>query len=410
MRWAKFKTAVLIFLAGRLARWADSIERRIDYGDAGEMPAVEDAADESFPDDETRSGVPEHWARLIARRPPQHWLDLIRERAPHRLSKTDALSEEGAEVFDRETLPAADEVPLTEDDVVKRSRQETLRPKNKRDELGYYAQKSRRATWLKRLRFQPRAPLGNSPPVYLRGSETREPLVASEPGQEERRAVAPRKLARLFPSSIRKANHRDDGGTRWANTESAAARPHNEVAVVHSQDRKQSGPSHEYPATNYTRVRNDAVKVPPEAEHRKSPSLRLLRSDERKRSSLRGFQPNADGRTTHVTPVSPLALPHVDNRRARAVSSRSEPQTTDTDRTTRGINVRTIQQARNQSTFLDFTSSEYNASLTESGESVWPDVPVAPDCEVADEVAATQREAERLRKLELEQRGDLWNA
>ena len=371
------------------------------------MPAVDEAANESFPDDETRSGVPEHWARLTARRPPQHWLDLIRERAPHLLANTQGLSEEGAEVFDRETLPHEDQSSLIDDDAVKSSGPDAQRPEKKRAELRYYPQKTRRATWLKRLRFQPRAPSSNSQPVCLKDSETREPAVASEPGHEERRTAAPRKIARLFPSSITKASHTDDGGNRWANTESAASHNRNQVALVDAQNPKRSEPN-KYPATNSTRVQNDAVKVPAEAEHRKSPSLRLLRSDEIKRSSRSRFQRNADERP--VTPLSPLALQHVDSRRATAVSSPSESQTTNTDRTTRAMNVRTIQRVRHESSSLDFSWSEYNASLTESGESVWPELPVAADSEVADEVAATQREAERVRKLELEQRGDLWNA
>lgn len=435
MRWAEIKTTVLIVLAGTLAKWADTIRRKIDR----ELRAAEDAS-ESFPDDETRSDPPEHWARLIARRPPQHWLDLIRERAPHLLSKTDdeLLSEEGVEIFERETAPIEDEVPLVEDDEVKGSQQETLRPQKRRDESRYHAEKKRRDSWLRRLRFHPPASLSESKPVYLQNSETTTtPEFASVAGHEpsaaadERRVSSqarstghsesehtptpkhrdapPKKPAGFFRSLTRKVNHSDDAENRWTNSESAVSRNREQPTLVHPQAQRQSEPSHTY-ATNSTHARNEAVKVvQTEVEQRKSPSLRLLRSDHRKRPSSSRVQQKVDARTANVTPVSPLALRHGKSGRATADSSCSESPATKTERTRDVINIPTTERARNEFASPDFASSKYNAPLGES-EEIWPALPVAPDWEPADEVAAMQREAERVRRLELEQRGALWNA
>jgi hypothetical protein len=44
------------------------------------------------------------------------------------------------------------------------------------------------------------------------------------------------------------------------------------------------------------------------------------------------------------------------------------------------------------------------------GENPWPDLPTAPVLEITDEVAARERQMERLQRLEREQRGTLWNA
>jgi hypothetical protein len=46
----------------------------------------------------------------------------------------------------------------------------------------------------------------------------------------------------------------------------------------------------------------------------------------------------------------------------------------------------------------------------EFGESMWPTLPPSPVFEVVDELAAMEREAEALRRLDREQRGTLWNA
>lgn len=49
-------------------------------------------------------------------------------------------------------------------------------------------------------------------------------------------------------------------------------------------------------------------------------------------------------------------------------------------------------------------------ALVEPGENVWPTLLAASRFEIADELAAMEREAETLRRLDQEQRGTLWNA
>jgi hypothetical protein len=44
-----------------------------------------------------------------------------------------------------------------------------------------------------------------------------------------------------------------------------------------------------------------------------------------------------------------------------------------------------------------------------SDENPWPDLPQAVPLELAEELAANERELDRYRRLEREQRGTLWN-
>jgi hypothetical protein len=49
-------------------------------------------------------------------------------------------------------------------------------------------------------------------------------------------------------------------------------------------------------------------------------------------------------------------------------------------------------------------------SRTDTKENVWPILPASPKFDAADELAAREQEAEGQRRLDLEQRGTLWNA
>jgi hypothetical protein len=64
------------------------------------------------------------------------------------------------------------------------------------------------------------------------------------------------------------------------------------------------------------------------------------------------------------------------------------------------------EQARHRFAAVDLAMP----ALVESSESMWPTLPPARSFELSDELAAMDREAETLRRLDREQRGTLWNA
>lgn len=187
MRLAEFKTRLFIFFAGRLLKWAESIERELDYGQSPPATPVDDSSAvlfaESSRESEAASGPPEHWARLVASGPPKHWLDLIREKAPQLLTPTEhePLSPEaggessGREDFKTETNQEANGPPAGEDRAGERSQpQPLLRARHRRGETKYSSAKAGRSTWLNRLRFQPPATRAEGlEPAYVSNARTR---------------------------------------------------------------------------------------------------------------------------------------------------------------------------------------------------------------------------------------------
>lgn len=179
MRLAEFKTRLFIFCAGRLLKWAESIQRELKYSQSPPATPVDDSSEvlfgESARESEAASGPPEHWARLVATGPPKHWLDLIREKAPHLLPPTEdePLSpQSGAASYEREFFKAeinqeANGPPASEDGAVERSQPlPLLQTRQSRGQTKYpYASKAGKSTWLNRLRFQPpRRAKGGEPP------------------------------------------------------------------------------------------------------------------------------------------------------------------------------------------------------------------------------------------------------
>ncbi len=68
--------------------------------------------------------------------------------------------------------------------------------------------------------------------------------------------------------------------------------------------------------------------------------------------------------------------------------------------------TRHVAQARDRFASVDLAAP----ALRESREDMWPTLPPARNFEIADELAAIEREAETLRRLDREQKGISWNA
>lgn len=189
MRLAEFKTRLFIFCAGRLLKWAESIEREIRGGQSPPATAVDDSNavlfDESSRVGEAASGPPEQWARLVTSGPPQHWLDLVRQKAPHLLQPTrneplppQAEGERaGREYLENETNDEVAGSRAGENAALQGSQDVSiLQPGRPRYETKRTSTEPGRTTWLNRLRFHPPArPVENLPPTYVEDLRKRKP-------------------------------------------------------------------------------------------------------------------------------------------------------------------------------------------------------------------------------------------
>lgn len=162
LRFTDFKTRLFIFFAGRLLKWAASIERELGYEQSPPQIAVDDSSATLFAESARESGAasgpPEHWTQLLTKGPPQHWLDLVRKNAPQLLSPLDdvvsrPLSESSAEPVSAENSQKTNDQPpgaTSSLEEMPRSQQGTVR----RSETKYASGNVNKKTWLNRLRFQ----------------------------------------------------------------------------------------------------------------------------------------------------------------------------------------------------------------------------------------------------------------
>ncbi len=489
MRLAEFKTRLFIFFAGRLLKWAESIEQKIDPQQL--PPPVDDSKTvvlaEFSRESEAASGPPEHWARLTTSGPPEHWLDLINQKAPHLLSPTgnELLSTEhdegvsGRESFHTETnqeakgLPSSEEAPASESQP---SFSERKKSRETRDSSARAGSKS----WLNRLRFRPpMSSSGSDKSVYVSESRrsggtassvaggaaekgtaatSRHPrLAALEPQDEisdsrgDGTLALRDRIVRLSRNLSNKA-HRSDP---FAYHQTKAKSPDSHRARREPQP-QQSGPSHSLQRSltslepvneaekdtrsNISRERGDSYVTNPRsrtsnesnegrsveslapkpdtklkkpdrssvlsfAKHQgESPSLRFVRQPTVQRSSSEPAtsfwetQPSRARRAGEVGSNAPEAKTRVSSQSISSAIGSFNPKVN---------SVTNHQHASNE-----FASTDRAASKpkTEAPENVWPALPVPPVFELADELAAMEREAEGLRRLEHEQRGNPWNA
>jgi len=96
-----------------------------------------------------------------------------------------------------------------------------------------------------------------------------------------------------------------------------------------------------------------------------------------------------------VLPQPPSAFPRAANRSAAAPNARIQDAF---------VNMPALMSEET----MNRASSIHLADLR-PGKNQWPDLPSANDTEVADELAAHQRDLNRMRRLEEEQRGTPWN-
>ncbi len=480
MRLAEFKKKLFIFFAGRLLKWAESIEQKIDLQqlplpvDDGKTVVLAESSGES----EAASGPPEHWTRLTTGGPPQHWLDVIDQKAPHLLSPTgnELLSTgDGEEVSGRGSFKTETNGPPLSEGVAVSESEPSLSQRNKSRETKGSCARAGNKSWLNRLRFRP--PMnssGSGKSEYVsearRSGETASSIAggAAEKGtaatqrqprlsaielldetsdlRVDGRPALRNRIVRLSRKLNNKAHPNDRFGYHQPNPKSpvsysARSEPQTS-APTHSAGRLLSSlpvnKAEEDARSNIPRERDDSYVTNPRSkisnEHTEDcalessapkPGSKLKELDrssvinfakrEGERSSLRfarqptversaaepaaSFRETQQSRTRRVASNAP---------ETRAHSHSISPTTGSFNPSVNsGTNHR---RARNEFAATDPAASSPSELKTEATENTWPALPVPPVFELADELAAMEREAEGLRRLDHEQRGYPWNA
>lgn len=483
MRLAEFKKKLFIFFAGRLLKWAESIEQKIDPQQL--PPPVDDGTTvvlaESSGESEAASGPPEHWARLTTSSPPQHWLDVINQKAPHLLSPTgnELLStEDGEEVSVRGSLKTeTNSLPLSEEVAVSES-QPSLSQRNKSRETKGSSARAGNKSWLNRLRFRPQvnsSATGKSEyvPNPRRSGGTASSIAggAGEKGtaatQRQRRLPAIElqdeisdlrvegnpplrdRIVRLSRKLNNKAHPNDRFGYHQPNPQSpvsySARYEPQTSAPTHSAQRSLSSlpvnEAEEDARLNIPRERDDSYVTNPRSrtsnQHTEDRALESSvpkpdsKLKELDRSSVIGFAKREGERSSlrfaqQPTVERPAAEPAASFRETRQSQARragkvaSNTPETKTRAYSQSVSptIGSFNPSVNSGTNHHRARNEFAATdpatssplKTEATKNTWPALPVPPVFELADELAAMEREAEGLRRLDHEQRGNPWNA
>jgi hypothetical protein len=495
LRLAEFKTRLFIFCAGRLLKWAELIEQKID---PQQLPPPADDSQttvlaESSSEREAVSGPPEHWARLTNGGPPQHWLDVINQKSPHLLSSTgnellstgDSIDVSGRESFQTETNQEANSLSSGENAEVNASQPSLSERSGSRETKGFAvkAAKAGSRSWLNRLHFRrPTSSSGSGKPRYVsnsrRSGETASSVAggAAEKGTEATPlharpfAIEPRdemsdsradetpalrdRIVRLSRNLSNKAQRSDSFGFQQSNAKSpglhrtrnqpqpqhsastrSPQRSVNSLEPVNKADKDiRRNISHKRGESYVTNPRSrtsnestegrsrDSSAPKPNTGHKESdgfslssfskreeesPSLRVIeqpaveRSAAKPAASFWRAQPGEARRAGEGATDAPPAKTRVSNHSSASTTGSFSPLVhSDANR----------RRASNEFASTDRAASGPNELKTEATENVWPSLPLPPVFELADELAAMEREAEGLQRLEHEQRGDPWNA
>ena len=501
---ADFKARLLLFFAGKLRQWANSIDENVPSSarhpgsvvteERERQPVTEFGAD----DDALGSGSTAQPSTRVAGGPPQHWIDLVRDRAPELLSLIPGYSSEElplpkdhVHTYRSETdgevkmpRPRVVNVPSTKDSVVRKSEPEPSPPNivDKRNA------RTRRKSFLPRLRPLPLKPL-SEPSRFLQPSshdhvERTEPAKPAQQievlGQDKKTVASPVQSTRdsvkkedqvVTRESAQQPSHqklRSDDAPIIYRTPKAAptiesvtkSQPPAELDVTRKSElqkpslkvirNRQSGPrrylqailsvtrktlrriarSVDQPAHASTSINllvnspskdsSSASNVIPFTEpsktqrpvkHETSSSSVIQRSEKKAVTVVRPLlkAPEAVRRQVSppvrsrasikdvktVLPQPPSAFPRAANRSAAAPNARIQDAF---------VNMPALMSEET----MNRASSIHLADLR-PGKNQWPDLPSANDTEVADELAAHQRDLNRMRRLEEEQRGTPWN-
>lgn len=474
MRLAEFKTNLFIFFAGRLRKWAASVDQEIITGQRPPVTPVDHSSEvrlaESSRESGAASGPPEHWARLVATAPPQHWLDLIRQKAPQLLSppSQDRASLPASEGIGQTSKPEtgdSEDVLSVQNEAAENSQRlppRPARPGSQRTRDA--ATTAARRTWLNRLRFQPpRQRTTEDPEQQFTQSSTAaaSQAVAGSESSDSRgllRQTADKESVRrntslVQPETSPRYSGNDESGRPGVSRNSSsgtlvdaagARAAGNETA--HLQAAKSTWRQTVLRWVNrYRQIAGvDVSQVRQDQPALSSPLLNVNRPDREQRSTL--FT-DSDRVTPEAARWRAARLFEESNGNERDTGASRAGSTKESEggraaaaSREAGIAARSKQSypvtAKNRSIVYEplfssalpvaaeesasnfFSVERTAASLIESwtnsspkpGGSAWPSLPPAPTFNFADELAAIECEGEVSRRLDQEQRGTLWNA
>ncbi len=484
---ADFKARLLLFFAGKLREWANSIDENV-----------------LSPPPESNSPSHQPFTR-VAGGPPQHWIDLVRERAPELLWLTQEYSSEEeplpedqvhtyrSDIDDEVEIPGqrAVNVPGSKEDVVRKSEPVSLPPTKVVEQRD--AQKPARVKSFlpgrKPLTLKP-LPEPNpflQPPV--RASEQRtepgEPpqlieVIGQEViGQDEKTAASPAQSSRgavekehqvATRESTRQLSlsaPRSDEAPAIYRTTKAGARilsvaqapcesevtqkseaqrsvsnvvrkaqsaPRRYLQAIVSLTRKTirrtaraedqtshaitpinlsvNSSSKNSPSAPNVVLFAESSKTQPPAKHDTSSTPIIQRSEGK---VVTVVYPRLKAPETATSQASTPTRPKVSMKNVKTASRQPAPAAfpRPVNRFADASNARIQDSFGNMPALMDEekmnrASSVHLADLR-PGKNQWPDLPSATSTEIADELAAHQRDINRMRRLTQEQRGSPWN-
>jgi hypothetical protein len=439
MRLEDLKAKLLFFFVRRLRSWANSVELHVSQSQPKEESVEESSVDESAHSSMNQIGP------LRAGGPPKHWVDLVRQKAPDLLSST-GTSVRLARVEEdlQATSPEAARPDVADDAQPERPRQHYSRVPSVRGTLA----KAKKFTPARPFSIkpkkpsppptsendpipdvdsvQPSSPLAdeNSTAVFQRESDIpvseparpisqksrpRDFTEIHRPGSKSKRSAVLQNVAFSdFENVMNKNRESPFVGTTADYGHSQTTRQTERALDISSQDvsRAKTGKHSRKPAQSSRFVDRSFGGEPKrkaisfvtkyrdgeDMAHRQTSiasSVALSRSDQSSTSFINKSQ-TFDSRLSPlvVSPASAVRSPEF----SKAIEQRPD------------VNVPTLmdEETMNRASTVRFGSLA-------SDENPWPDLPHAVPLELAEELAANERELDRYRRLEREQRGTLWN-
>jgi hypothetical protein len=431
----KFKARLFVFIVKTLRTWAVSIERKVPP----EQTNDREPGDSIDPSDvmlQSSGG------------PPQHWIDLVREKAPELLSPShtkEVLSEPVEEVPGENLETVTQETPQR-----RKVEEKEERPK---PPLLRFAKVPK----MLRGRTTKKTRAASTPSKFLNVTPQREPNELQEPSREpsRNREVAPREAA---PRELSKTKKRDVEPHELPKPKQRSSRQGE--YIVRKPKRVEANDFSFIERTKETRPDSMPVSTEQHSQAKRTTapeSPPIIRSQtnrevEQQWPEVSPTRRSPDGPTVQpprvtTTPAEEtgtfVVRPQVETgKRIHFVLAPSHIHKTAVHRALPPARPKEKQQGRRPEQHIvtpssqrsnyrqqsedhfdradvhlpalldEDTMSEAAAAQwtkTHPGENPWPDLPWTSPFEIEEEIAAHTREVDRYRRLELEQRGTLWN-
>ena len=447
MRLANFKLTLLLFFAERLRNWADSVEgwaiedQERPSGEPVGSPDI-DVDIETASESDSYSSPPADWARLTATGPPPHWVELVKQKAPELLfplqddivpvQPSGDLSEEDYSESRGDT--ETDNPPREPGEIVaqKTQSQPKDRTRKTQDKGKSFVRPSRLPFKCPRVTpvfAKPSASASDredehSIPQSVERSEQEQGTESPSVGFYKAQKANPGEKDRQISAPASKARQRGFTLDRTTRTSSSKIAPQPQVGMDLQETERTA-----------RRMSKSSLK---DFSRRTNPAQRPISTEEIRRAKISAAGGNSSAgvlqktgespavsESTHATrhwetsepvtlgystadalPVTAYPAFESQLRATRSTRSANQSERVSQPRVqTSGPNLPTLMDEETMN-----EAPSVRSTTTETDENPWPDLPSAPALEIGDEVAARERQMERLERLEREQRGTLWSA